>query len=1069
MTSAALDTAFKQIPARPIIAPCYDKRSCFYAQILGLRLHRKGFDFRGRYTVPDEYFEASDPKPHVKQWLDAQDGSVFAVFRRPFDSALSLALHRTGDLVLAIFLVLAVLRLLLLPFTVKNERDQIVERRITGHLADLKERLKDDPQRLKSAIRALYRENRLTPGRNVFGLILQIVLLVAFFSAVTTVAVPNSGPFFWIPDLGMPDPYIALPVILGTLVFLQLQYNAVRNSPKLLIFRVLAAAFFIGLTISLKAALTLYLVFGLALMLLQAVVIRLLVNRTQATEPESSKPLEAQIARLNLANRMPGVGTKAERIASMMAAGIPVPRGLVVPDAMFAETSGSTSLADKHRHRLLRLCKRVGLRRMAVRSSGLGEDGEDYSYAGVFESILDVDRDGLFDAVGTVRQSLQSNGSSVYGNDNSTGGGVIVQELVDAEFAGVLFTEHPMQSGAMLVELTAGLGDKIANGSVEPESYVFGRSSREPLNQDEAPIDLAPLVELGVRAEQLFGQPQDIEWAYTKGRFYLLQSRNITSLARSQAGGLNQGSHDQAVFERERHRLLQAIGDSGDNGAEDTVLAQNELSELLPRPTPLSLSLMEAHWQPGGSVDLACRTLGIPYAVTEDAGPYVVSAFGALYLNVGEQRRRSRKSLGPLASFRLSRAAETLERDFLEGFLSGYLTDLRLLDATDFARIGTDDLICLFEDVWDRYCHESHVQVDIVNIAADFYVQAAKRELEKRNLPAGAYLGQGTMTVVHHAIMLLQGMRSGTNTPEEFLALFGHRSDIDYELAKPRYREDVGMIEQFLRTAEAMTSLENHDVGAPNLSKDRTLAIAVKRARKFQNLKEVAKHYVLRELAVIRRLLLELDRRFDMNGGIFYLKFNELSEWCRAADTMDLASIVEGRRATAAYFDTLQALPTSLTLRDLERLTPGGDAHQQVEQSDEMRGILVAGDSDVIGCARVLTDQDIHSVEEGEIVVARYMHPSWTPIFPRLKGIVTEVGGWLSHTSILAREYNITTIIGVKGAEYQVQTGDVLKLNVDGTIEVIERSGGDIGASTHPHSPPAETAVDGTAAGLASA
>ena len=59
-----------------------------------------------------------------------------------------------------------------------------------------------------------------------------------------------------------------------------------------------------------------------------------------------------------------------------------------------------------------------------------------------------------------------------------------------------------------------------------------------------------------------------------------------------------------------------------------------------------------------------------------------------------------------------------------------------------------------------------------------------------------------------------------------------------------------------------------------------------------------------------------------------------------------------------------------------------------------------------------------------------------------LKGIVTEVGGWLSHTSILAREYNITTIIGVKGAEYQVQTGDLLTLHLDGTVEVAERHDG---------------------------
>ena len=79
----------------------------------------------------------------------------------------------------------------------------------------------------------------------------------------------------------------------------------------------------------------------------------------------------------------------------------------------------------------------------------LSEDGDDHSYAGVFESILDVEPGGLLDAVAMVRQSLQYSDTSQYGNGEAQGGGVIVQELIDADYAGVLFTEHPMQSGAI--------------------------------------------------------------------------------------------------------------------------------------------------------------------------------------------------------------------------------------------------------------------------------------------------------------------------------------------------------------------------------------------------------------------------------------------------------------------------------------------------------------------------------------------------------------------------------------------------------------------------------------------
>lgn len=1064
LRTAAIETSLRQIPARPVIAPCYDKRSCFYAQILGLRLHRRGFDFRGRYTVPDEYSEAAAPKPHVEKWLEAQDGSMFAVIRQPFDAALSLARQWVGNLMLAILLVLAALRILLLPFTVKNERDQIIEQRVAPRLSGLKEKLKDDPRRLKSAIRALYRENGLTPTRNLIGLILQIVLLIAFFSAIAAVAVPESGAFLWIPDIGLPDPYFISPILLGGLIFLQLQYSAVKKSAKRSALRLLCAVLFACLTVQLNAALTLYLIFGLGLMVLQSFAVRFFMNRRRPASARVDKALPARIARLDLASRMPGVGAKAERTATMMSAGIPVPPGLVIPDAVFRGTRSGGTLAEEDELRLSRMCRRIGLKSMAVRSSGLGEDGEDHSYAGVFESVLNVDCDGLLDAVKHVRRSLLSAGQSAYGNKESTGGGVIVQQLVDAEYAGVLFTEHPMHSGAMLVEMTTGLGDKIANGTVEAETFTFGRLSLEPLDDKAAPISLKPLIELGVRAEKLFAQPQDIEWAYAKGRFYLLQSRNITRLGRFQAEGPAHGSFDQAIFEKERRRVLEKItlDDKDSRRADAVVLAENELTELLPRPTPMSLCLMESHWQPGGSVDMACRSLGVPYAAAEDAAPYLISAFGALYLNVGEKQRRSRKSLGPISSFRLSRAADRLEQDFLEHFLPDYLKDLRLLDATDFSAVGWDDLIGLFEDVWNRYCHETHVQVDIINIAADFYLQAAKRGLGKRHLSPGSYLGRGASGMVYHAKQLLKGMRRGTNTPEEFLALFGHRSDNDYELANPRYKENVGMIEQFVRTADAMSRLNKKGAGEPDLSNDPALALAVKRAQKFQNLKEVAKHYALRELAVIRRLLLELDRRLGLDGGIFYLNFAELRRGCRSADSEDFKSIVEERRAAARYFETLPTLPTRLTLRDLERLTPVSDTRQRFESSDGMHGILVAGDREVIGRARVLTDRDVYSVEDGEILVARYMHPNWTPVFPRIGGIVTEVGGWLSHTSILARECNITTIIGVKGAEYRLRTGDVLKLAMDGSIEVLERQPRETADETKVPAPTLDTAVKRT-------
>ena len=117
---------------------------------------------------------------------------------------------------------------------------------------------------------------------------------------------------------------------------------------------------------------------------------------------------------------------------------------------------------------------------------------------------------------------------------------------------------------------------------------------------------------MGDTAERLFGGPQDMEWTYRDGRFHLVQSRDITRPVA--------GDADMAAMQND---LARAIDIAKGASPDEVVFGKNELSEMLPRPTPLSLSLMEALWAAGGSVDLAARELGLTYRV-EDGSTYLV-------------------------------------------------------------------------------------------------------------------------------------------------------------------------------------------------------------------------------------------------------------------------------------------------------------------------------------------------------------------------------------------------------------------------------------------------------------
>lgn len=306
-----------------------------------------------------------------------------------------------------------------------------------------------------------------------------------------------------------------------------------------------------------------------------------------------------------------------------------------------------------------RAWKELGASMVAVRSSGAREDGQDRSFAGVFESVLNVTPDCLGEAIQTVQRSFESDAATRYAQSSETGG-IIIQEMVDAEWAGVLFTRHPDHGGSALLEMVPGCGDSLVSGARTPHAYEVGRRSGALPDGVMPPIDIAPLLALGRKAEKLFGRPQDIEWAYKQGQYYILQSRDITRLRTADDA--------KGRIEAERARLIDLFQDCA---VDADVLVQSEISELVPRPTPATLSLLESFWQPGGSVDLACRRLGLPYEVSEESQPYLVAVFGGLYLNANEEKSRT-KPVSGFSAFRLMRLSEKVEARFRDGFLAKF-------------------------------------------------------------------------------------------------------------------------------------------------------------------------------------------------------------------------------------------------------------------------------------------------------------------------------------------------------------------------------------------------------------
>ncbi len=183
--------------------------------------------------------------------------------------------------------------------------------------------------------------------------------------------------------------------------------------------------------------------------------------------------------------------------------------------------------------------------RFAVRSSAIGEDGNEASYAGLHETELGVAADGVDAAVRRCWASLWSGPAMAYRTRRGLpldGGAmaIVVQALVPADAAIVAFTRHPVtgRTDQLVVTAVRGLGDAMVSGTVTPDTFVVDRDSRAILEftpgegTGEPAIGgavLAELIELILRVEAGFGAPVDIEAAVSGGIWYLLQARPITT------------------------------------------------------------------------------------------------------------------------------------------------------------------------------------------------------------------------------------------------------------------------------------------------------------------------------------------------------------------------------------------------------------------------------------------------------------------------------------------------------------------------------------------------------------
>ncbi|MBO0696868.1 MAG: hypothetical protein J2P46_00605 [Zavarzinella sp.] len=783
------------------------------------------------------------------------------------------------------------------------------------------------------------------------------------------------------------------------------------------------------------------------------------------------------------------VGGKGLSLALTANAGLPVPPGFCVTTAAYRRHSGALHVDPALADALAAAYRELGGGPVAVRSSATAEDGAVASFAGQQETILGVEgEDTLKAAVERCWKSLQTERAQAYRERQGVAEAdlamaVVVQRLVDADVAGVLFTRDPLDPTGRLMRVEAawGLGEAVVSGRVTPDRFQVERDTGrvhdrrpgdKPVRVDrgaERPVppeqrralcltdeQLAQLAELGRRVETFYGDARDVEWAIAGGRLWLLQARPITA-----AGAAERKATRRATIDR-----LTALIERG-----GTVWSRTNLVEVLREPTPMTWALVAGKLLSGdGGTGAMYRDFGFrPDPALASTSAYDLIG-GRPFLNLSreprlesarvlagyplarykesphlaldpkrEEPRGFRKWLGVFGLVRVAARIASASKWFADEFrlkvIPAFTAEVERAEQDDLSKLDAMELLRRFQKWVDQTLVEFARQSLKPTLLAQFSWQVLEQQIRKAVGPERARatlaeLSQGAQPDPDADLGgAIHDLAAGKLDRDEFLHRFGHRGPNEMELAAPRWSEDASSL-------HTLTVSTARDVPPPaidvlarvaaeakwNALLAKSMARHVDRLQTYLGLRETGKHHLMLGYAEIRRTLLELDRRFGLDGGIFFLLPDELPELIAGRD---LKPLTAERRKTRAIELSLEVPPVVFG-DDLEAIgrplpPPAGAEH--------FTGIpLSAGVAE--GPAVVLLEPTAIPGESGYILVCPSTDPAWVPLFVNARGLVMESGGTLSHGAIVAREFGLPAVAGLPGIQHHIRTGQ--RLRVDG-------------------------------------
>lgn len=778
------------------------------------------------------------------------------------------------------------------------------------------------------------------------------------------------------------------------------------------------------------------------------------------------------------------VGGKAFGLARLQSMGLAVPPAFVIKNAQ----------VDQFPDELDQQYAAVGGQAVAVRSSALGEDSADASFAGQYESVLNVvGEPALRAAINQCVESISGARAAAYRDDHIDGAdvsmNVVVQRMVNARAAGVVFTADPVSArrDLLVIDAVEGLGEALVSGEATPDHYGIdndGAICQRQLVGEQAILSDADIQLIAAQARQASlheGEPLDLEWAIDQsGELFWLQARPITTLP----ADLN-----------EFDTLLPRP---------DDIVTISNVSEMMPGAVcPLTMSFT------GWGIDYGCQHMQVRVGAREKIDKnwqITASAYGHLLINLsgnvvmssgifGSDAARTGQTLcgriipelkdfPPMPSWR---RAINMVRLFYYVLTAEKASKEYTAKMAEFKLQEMPDSKAMWQEISSKanfyeYSMAVHLQTSSLSGMLSSIVEnmvsgksnesSGEEQGETVRLLAGAenvesavmleQLDELVDAIAAHpdaktafqeapaeaALSWLQQTSSLKEQFASFLQRHGHRGYRELCVRDPAWGDAPLPLIKSMQAGVMgrLTTGSSSKITKPGIDWDSLSGglrwilpkahDAIRRREHTKSLLADSSHRFQRAFRHLG-LLLESEGILPDGDLVCFFTLTELDDFI-AQPTEEWVNKAIARRQALAYQQRFEFPEISVGLP--KPLEP-----EEAKVEDGVLQGRPASQGIVEGVARVaLTLEQASKLQPGEVLITPITDIGWTPYFSLIAGLATDLGSSVSHGAVVAREYGLPCVVNSRQATKYFKTGDRVRLDGDvGTVTLLERAAAD--------------------------